>query len=98
MQPIKNIKLGKIRILFLILIFNLFIFFLPEWSFSQDTNIIENKYLKIKILDKVSSKNSNITLEIGKEIKFKNNIKIKILIFPTFIFFDNFIIFFVWVI
>ena len=72
MQPIKNIKLGKIRILFLILIFNLFIFFLPEWSFSQDTNIIENKYLKIKILDKVSSKNSNITLEIGKEIKFKN--------------------------
>ena len=67
----KNLKLGKIKIrkysyltfLFLILTFK---------SFASDLRFVE-----VKILDKVSSKTSQISLNIDEEIKFENlNIKI----------------------
>ncbi len=72
MQLKKNIILGKIKIqkifflIFLILIFN-------SKLFASDTNLVA-----IKILDKVSSKTSQLSLNIGKETKFENLI-IKVL-------------------
>ena len=35
-------------------------------------SVSDEKFVAIKILDKVSSKNSKLEFEIGKEIKFKN--------------------------
>ena len=72
MKLIKNIKLGKVNIIILSFFFN--ILFITS-SFTEDKieNLeLENKFLTIKILDKVSSKNSKITLEIGKESQYKN--------------------------
>ena len=60
-----------------------------------------------ELVNKINDKNFplkdllSLLLDLSKnkkKQKFKSNIKIKILTFPTFIFFDNFIIFFVWVI
>ena len=65
MKKIKNIKIGKAKILFLVLFLNIFIIFFPA-------NSIKNEFLEIKILDKVSSKNSKVVLPIGIEKKFKN--------------------------
>jgi len=67
----KNIKLGKTKIqkiyyLIFFLLFNL-------KSFANDINFVE-----IKILDKISSKTSQLTLKIQEEKKFENLI-IKIL-------------------
>jgi len=61
----KNIKLGKIKIqkiyyLIFFLLFNL-------KSFANDINFVE-----IKILDKISSKTSQLTLKIQEEKKFEN--------------------------
>tara|TARA_B100001175_G_scaffold44207_1_gene33465 strand:- start:357 stop:752 length:396 start_codon:yes stop_codon:yes gene_type:complete len=65
----KNTTLGKIKLLNII--FLLFVFNFK--SFASDTNLIE-----IKILDKISSKTSQLSLDIGEETKFENLI-IKIL-------------------
>ena len=85
MQLKKNIILGKIKIqIFLYLIFS---FLFSTYSFSSDiSSIITPKilwknnisFVEIKILDKVSSKTSRLTLNIQKETKFENLI-IKIL-------------------
>ena len=66
----KNIKVGKNNIFnfFLIILF-LFILF----SKNNDAKSIE-----LKILDKVSSKSSQLKIEINNEVKFKN-LKIKVL-------------------
>ena len=72
MQLKKNTKLGKIKIqkyFYLIFLFLIFSF----KSFSSDLN-----FVKIKILDKVSSKTSQLSLNIEQETKFENLI-IKIL-------------------
>ena len=72
MQLKKSIKLGKNKIynfFYLIIFFSLF----SSKSFANNTNIVE-----IKILDKVSSKTSKLTLDINKETKFENLI-IKVL-------------------
>ena len=72
MQLKKNTKLGKVKIqkyfylIFLFLIFNF-------KSFASDLRFVE-----IKILDKVSSKTSQLSLNIEQETKFENLI-IKIL-------------------
>ena len=72
MQLKKNIKLGKIKIQkYFYLIFLLLIFSFK--SFANDLTFVE-----IKILDKVSSKTSQLSLNIGQETKFENLI-IKIL-------------------
>jgi len=68
----KNIILGKAKIQGIIfLFFSLFIFSFK--SFANDLNLVE-----VKILDKVSSKTSQLSLNMGEEKKFENLI-IKIL-------------------
>ena len=72
MQLKKSTKLGKNKIynfFYLIFLFSLFSF----KSFANNINFVE-----IKILDKVSSKTSQLTLDINKETKFENLI-IKVL-------------------
>ena len=66
----KNINLGKNNYLFILLIF---CFFLTYFVFGikAQAEYVE-KFVEIKILDKVSSKNSRLEVEIGKEFKFKN--------------------------
>ena len=81
----KNTILGKIKIqIFFYLIFP---FLFSTYSFSSDiSSIITPKilwknnisFVEIKILDKVSSKTSQLSLNIGQETKFENLI-IKIL-------------------
>ena len=62
----KNIILGKIKIKkIFFLIFSLFV--LNIKSFASDVNLVE-----IKILDKVSSKTSQLSLKIKEETKFEN--------------------------
>ena len=68
----KNTTLGKIKltkILFYLLIF--FYFTLNTYA-SQNNKNLEGNFVEIKILDKVSSKNSELTLKIGEETKFEN--------------------------
>ncbi len=72
MQLKKNTKLGKVKIqkyFYLIFLFLIFSF----KSFASDLRFVE-----IKILDKVSSKTSQLSLNIGQKTKFENLI-IKIL-------------------
>tara|TARA_B100000029_G_scaffold379297_1_gene374113 strand:+ start:321 stop:728 length:408 start_codon:yes stop_codon:yes gene_type:complete len=64
----KNTKLGKYNKFYQITLFILFIFISPVNS----KEILEGNYLEVKILDKVSSKNTTLTLKIGKEKKFQN--------------------------
>tara|TARA_Y100000590_G_scaffold462790_1_gene627837 strand:- start:2083 stop:2490 length:408 start_codon:yes stop_codon:yes gene_type:complete len=74
MQLKINIILGKIKIFFyLFTIIHLFIF-----NSYAETKLINEKYAELNILDKVSSKSSNLKLEIGKDIYFQNLI-IKVL-------------------
>ena len=73
MFPKKNIKLGKIKILLLI---SMVIFILNKDSFAEQAK--NEKLVELKILDKVSSKNSTILLKIGQEKKV-NNLMIKVL-------------------
>jgi hypothetical protein len=71
MKFIKSIKVGIIKILYLIFFFNLALY--SSKVLGNTNNDYENpKFIEIKILDKVSSKSSKIILEIGKEKKFKN--------------------------
>ena len=72
MQSKKNTKLGKNKIynfFYLLLLISLF----HSKSLANNLNLVE-----IKILDKVSSKTSRLTLNIQKETKFENLI-IKVL-------------------
>ncbi len=70
MHSKKNIKLGKInKLIYLILILLIF----NNKLFAKDIN-----YVEVKILDKVSSKTSLLTLNIQEETAFEN-LLIKIL-------------------
>ena len=70
MNSKKNIKLGKNKFYLTILFI---CFFLFSFYTHVKSKIIESeKFVEIKILDKVSSKNSKLELEIGKAKKFKN--------------------------
>ena len=73
MFPKKNIKLGKIKLLLLI---SMVISILNKDSSAEQTT--NEKLVELKILDKVSSKNSTILLKIGQEKKI-NNLMIKVL-------------------
>jgi len=68
MQLKKNIILGKVKIIF-------YFFFISQLinlnSYSEDLIKIE-KFAEINILDKVSSKSSNVKVEIGEELIFQN--------------------------
>ena len=72
MKLSKNIKVGKVKILISILLLNFCFFLFLDKSNSEDKQSFVGKFLKIKILDKVSSKTSTVELKIGEEIKFKN--------------------------
>ena len=64
----KNIQLGKVK--FLIVIF-LSLFLIPN-SFSAENSEYQGNFIEIKILDKLSSKNVSLKLEIGVEKKYQN--------------------------
>ena len=71
---IKNISLGKNKLF--IIIFFLTFFFQKNYLNSNDKIYFGNN-VDIKILDKLSSKNKLIKLEVGKNFKFKNlNLKV----------------------
>ena len=67
----KNIILGKYKIVQFILILIFFFFNFSNKTLSENRNL-EGNFVEIRILDKVSSKNSILNLEIGKEEKFEN--------------------------
>ena len=67
----KNIILGKYKIVQFILILIVFFFNFSSKTLSENKTL-EGNFVEIKILDKVSSKNSILNLEIGKEEKFEN--------------------------
>lgn len=60
-------KLGKVKI-FLFLIICQFI----NFNSYSETKMIDEKFAEINILDKVSSKTSNIIVKIGEELIFQN--------------------------
>jgi len=64
----KNINLGKVKIF--IICFVLYSFNLNANN-SSDLNM-EGKFLEIKVLDKVSSKNYKLNIKMGEEKIFKN--------------------------
>ena len=72
MKKIKNINPGKNKIYLLILIFFL-IFLSINYSIANSIGLI-----KLKVLDKVSSKNTELEFKIGDTIKYKN-LQIKVL-------------------
>ena len=68
MLQIKNIKLGIINLIFLLILL-----VKSSYSFSEQANInSKNSLVEINVLDKVSSKNTILTLNIGEEKKFQN--------------------------
>jgi len=69
----RNIILGKIKIIFFLIIIGQF---LNINLFSEE--LINEKFAELNILDKVSSKSSSLKVEIGKELVFQN-LTIKVL-------------------
>ena len=65
----KNIKLGKVN--FLISFLLIFFYFISS-SISSDKNENIKKYTKIKILDKISSKNIYVKLINGENFKYSD--------------------------
>ncbi len=65
----KNIPAGKnnLKLIFLIFLFNFLIIFN-----SNSKNNLEGTFTDIKILDKISSKNTLLKLKNGELIQFKN--------------------------
>ena len=68
MQSKKNTILGKYN-KFNILLFFVFLFYINQ---GQSSDELDGDFLELRILDKVSSKNTTITLKIGEEKKFQN--------------------------
>ena len=52
-----------------LLLFFIFLFYVNQ---GQSSDELDGDFLELKILDKVSSKNTTITLKIGEEKKFQN--------------------------
>ena len=71
----KNIKVGKVNFFLSILIFYLFSLSPFSLAFSSE---LEGDFTNIKILDKISSKNTLIKIKNGNEVKHKD-LLIKIL-------------------
>ena len=63
----KNILVGKISFFLYLLIF-FFLFITISYSKSQ----LEGSFTEIKILDKISSKNTSLKLKNGQLLKFKD--------------------------
>ena len=71
MKSIKNIKIGKTNFLKLFIV-SIFIIYSANVNSLENSESLEGNFIEIKILDKVSSKNNVLKIEIGKEKKFKN--------------------------
>ncbi|MDC0436855.1 DUF2155 domain-containing protein [Candidatus Pelagibacter sp.] len=67
----KNILPGKINFLIILFYFILINLITPALT-MENQEILEGKFIEIKILDKVSSKNNLLKIKIGEEKKFKN--------------------------
>ena len=65
----KNIKAGKIKIYFSIILF-ITIFLITE-SYTS-TNNLEGNSTSLKVLDKISSKNILLTLKNGEDVQHKD--------------------------
>ena len=66
----KNIKVGKVKSLFL---FFLILILLLNLSFKlKASSDLEGNYIEIKVLDKISSKNTLVRIKNGEEIKHKD--------------------------
>ena len=66
----KNISLGKNNFVLVLLFLSLF-FSIAKTEVNKK-NEKEGKFVEIKILDKVSSKNNKLEIKLGEEKKFKN--------------------------
>tara|TARA_B100000965_G_scaffold19471_1_gene14585 strand:- start:75 stop:482 length:408 start_codon:yes stop_codon:yes gene_type:complete len=64
----KNIILGKVNLVFIVLLISQFSFFN---AFPQEDQLNE-QYAELNILDKVSSKTTSVIIEIGDEFIFQN--------------------------
>ena len=73
-MPIKkNIKVGKANFLIIVL------FFIIIFNKAEGDSLPKSERIAVlSILDKVSSKNINIKIQVGKELSFQN-LKIKVL-------------------
>ena len=69
MQQRKNIKVGKVRLNLFFLILT-FLLITSLNVYSEDS--LEGKFTNIKILDKISSKNTLIKLKNENEVKYKD--------------------------
>ena len=67
----KNILLGRFSFLITLIYFIFLNTTFPSTAL-ENPEILEGKFIEIKILDKVSSKNNLLKLKIGEEKKFKN--------------------------
>ena len=65
---LKNIKVGKTSLILLSLI--ILIFSISFKSYSE--NYLEGNNIDLKILDKISSKNTLVTIKKGEEIRHKD--------------------------
>ena len=68
----RNIKLGINKLFILLFFLTIFIFFYVDSYASEKNKNLYGKFVVIKILDKVSSKTSNIKIKIGDEFTFQN--------------------------
>jgi hypothetical protein len=67
----KNTKVGKINFL-IFLTFLIITNFITTTKANQEVKNLEGKFIELKILDKVSSKNTLLKLKIGEEKRFKD--------------------------
>ena len=65
----KNIKSGKIKIKLFLRSIIFFLLFFLNYSFASE---LEGSYTDMKVLDKISSKNTLLKLKNGEEIRFKD--------------------------
>ena len=71
MKSTKNIKIGKANFIKLFFIF-IFIIYSSKINSLENSESLEENFIEIKVLDKVSSKNNVLKIKIGEEQKFKN--------------------------
>jgi hypothetical protein len=71
MKSKKNIQFGRNNFLIILLYF-IFINLIFSINASENQEVFEGKFVEIKILDKVSSKNTLLKIKIGEDKKFKN--------------------------
>ena len=71
MKSIKNIKIGKANFIKLFIIV-IFIIYSSRIHSLENSESLEENFIEIKVLDKVSSKNNVLKIKIGEEQKFKN--------------------------